>query len=263
MLSIGNELLLGNTVNTNASWIATQVTSLGGRVSRITTVGDNLEDISTALREAIKRGPDFLITTGGIGPTFDDMTMKAVAKALRMRLKADKAAVAMVREHYARRFPRRRTKLTKPRLKMATIPSGGVPVRNPIGTAPGVKISMHRTEIFCLPGVPREAEAIFNDTLSGLISAKAGGMRFAEKWVKVQGVMESSLAPVIDRVMRECPGVYIKSHPRSGESGGRPFIELHFSISSPNPRKAEQTLLSAVGKTVRDLSDMGGMIERI
>lgn len=255
ILSIGNELLLGNTVNTNASWIAAQVTSLGGTVTRITTVPDDLSEISHAIREALRRKTKFLITTGGIGPTFDDMTLKAVARALGVGLKLDKSAVAMIREHYARRFPKRRISLTKPRLKMASIPSRGTPIRNPVGTAPGVRLFVRGTEIFCLPGVPSEAKAIFRDSVSESIRVKAVGITFVERWVKVQGVMESSLAPMIDRVMRRSPGIYVKSHPRGVEKNGRPLIELHFSTSSTEPRKAEKELLNAISDLIRDLKN--------
>jgi molybdenum cofactor synthesis domain-containing protein len=253
ILSIGNELLLGNTVNTNAAWLATQVTSLGGNVTRITTVADSLREISQAVKESIKRKPDFLITTGGIGPTFDDMTLKAVAKTLRVRLRLDAAAARMIREHYTRRFPGRRISLTKPRLKMAYIPAGGTAIQNPVGTAPGVLLNVGKTEVFFLPGVPSEAKAIFTNTLSKIIEAKAGGMRFLEKWIKIQGIMESSLAPMLDRVMQRWPGVYVKSHPRGLEANGRPHLELHFSISSLNPKKGEQKLRGATSSLIEEL----------
>ena len=263
ILSVGNELLLGNTVNTSASWIAKQVTKLGGKVTRVTTVADNLEEISRAVREGTRRRPDFLITTGGIGPTFDDMTLKAVARALRAPLRLNRAALKMVRVHYARRFPKRRISLTKPRLKMAIIPSGSLPLYNPVGTAPGVRMPAGNTAIFCLPGVPREAKAIFGDSVSKFIVERSGGVKFAEKWVKVHGAMESVLAPIIDRVMRRWPGVYIKSHPRSGEGRGRPFIELHLSISSSKPRRAEQSLLGAFEEIVKHLADLGANVRSV
>jgi nicotinamide-nucleotide amidase len=255
ILSIGNELLLGNTVNTNASWLATKVTSLGGNVTRITTVADNLRDISQAVKESIRRRPDFLITTGGIGPTFDDMTLKAVAKALHVRLRLDATAVRMIHEHYTRRFTGRKISLTKSRLKMAYIPAGGTAIENPVGTAPGVLLSLRKTEVFCLPGVPSEAKAIFGSTLSKIIAAKAGGMRFLEKWIRVHGIMESSLAPILERVMRRWPGVYIKSHPRGVEANGRPNLELHFSISSTEPRRAERILSRAIRNLVDELKN--------
>jgi len=252
ILSIGNELLLGNTVNTNASWIAAQVTSLGGQVTRITTVADDLREIVDAVREAVRRKPSFLITTGGIGPTFDDMTLKGVAAAFRLRLRLDVNALAMVRAHYARRFPGETMQLTKPRVKMAVIPKGSVPLRNPAGTAPGVRLTVHRIEVFVLPGVPKEAKGIFRGSVAKAVRSKAAGTVFLEKWILVQGIMESALAPMIDRVMERWPRVYIKSHPR-GVEAGKPFIELHFSTTSENAMRAERDVQSAASNLSKAL----------
>lgn len=260
LISVGNELLLGNTVNTNASWIASHITSLGGRVTRITTVSDNLNEISRAVNEALKRRPTMIITTGGIGPTFDDMTLNGVARALKLRVRPDKTAIVMVREHYARRFPGQKLQLTKPRLKMASIPSGGSVVRNPVGTAPGVRLSARGIEMFCLPGVPKEAKAIFTDSVSRTIRSRTGGAVFDERWIHVRGIMESSLAPMIDHVMSRWPPVYIKSHPRGIEGGVRPHIELHFSVHSSNEKKAERALLGAVKDLTRELGEAGGKL---
>jgi len=245
LLSIGNELLLGNTVNTNASWIATRVTKLGGAVTRITTVGDNLKDISGVITQVLKRKPDFLITTGGIGPTFDDMTLNAVAKALHVSVRVDHDALEMIRKHYAARFPGRDIKITKARLKMARLPLIGKPVPNPKGTAPGVVMRKGRTTIVCLPGVPREAKAIFNTSLAKMIRASAQGMEFFEKWIDVKGIMESTLSPFIDKVMRKYPGVYVKSHPR-GIERGIPHIQLHFSTTALRKKLAKRKLKNAV-----------------
>jgi nicotinamide-nucleotide amidase len=263
LISIGNELLLGNTVNTNAAWLARQVTSLGGTVTRTTTVGDNLKEISHALREALSRKTDFIITTGGIGPTFDDMTIKAVAKGLNLRLRLNRTALKMIREHYHRRFPNRNISMTPPRLKMAFVPSGGTPIPNPIGTAPAVRLQVRRTEIFCLPGVPKEAKAIFNESISKAIHYKAGGIVFNERWVRVQGLMESSLAPIVIKVMSRWPGIYIKSHPRGVEGGGRPRIELHFSISCPDPDRADRLLVGAVSDAITQLRDYKAKVTRM
>jgi nicotinamide-nucleotide amidase len=263
LISIGNELLLGNTINTNAAWLATQITSLGGAVTRTTTIRDNLKEISQAINEALSREPDLIITTGGIGPTFDDMTIRAVARALNLRLRLSKTALEMIREHYAQRFPRHRISMTRPRLKMAFVPSGGTPVPNPVGTAPAVRLLVRGTEIFCLPGVPKEAKAIFNDSLSKSIRDKAGGMVFDERWIRVQGLMESSLAPIVDKVMSRWPGIYIKSHPRGVEGGGRPCIELHFSISSPDAERANRILARAISDTIKQLRSCRAKVTRI
>jgi len=245
VLSVGNELLLGNTVNTNASWLAAQVTLKGGQVTRITTVSDNIQEIVRAVRETLKRRPDFLITTGGIGPTFDDMTFNAVAKSIHKTLRLDPKAVDLIKRHYIRRFDGVAIKLTKPRLKMATIPSSAIAITNPIGTAPAVRLRVGRTEIFCLPGVPREAKAIFRNSIADLIRSKAGGNQFIQSWIEVKGIMESTLAPIIDETILKWPTVYIKSHPRGFEQAS-PRIDVHFSISTSNFRRGRQTIDAAV-----------------
>lgn len=251
ILSVGNELLLGNTINTNAAWIATQVTSVGAEVSRITTIGDNLRDISREVKQSLKREPDFLIITGGIGPTFDDMTVKGVAKGLGRRLRVDADAVRLIRSHYARRFGGKTMSLTKPRLKMAQIPEGSIPVPNPVGTAPAVLSTVRETEIFCLPGVPSEAKAIFLESILGRVRDKARGRSYVESWLRLSGIYESSLAPIIDRVMRHSPGVYIKSHPR-GIRNGQANIELHFSTFAPKSIGL-RTVRNAVNEMKREL----------
>ena len=85
-------------------------------------------------------------------------------------------------------------------------------------------------------------------------------MIFVERWLKVEGVMESTLAPIIDRVMRRWRGVYIKSHPRGVEAGGRPVIELHFSISSTTPRIARRTVLGSVSALKGELEDFSARV---
>ncbi len=260
LLSIGNELLLGNTINTNASWLAKQITSAGGTVTRITVLPDNLEAISNGIREALRRHPEFIITTGGIGPTFDDMTFKGLARAFHLRLRLNKNALRMVRDHYTRRFPHRKITMTPPRLKMAILPSGTTPIPNPVGTAPALRLQLSRTEIYCLPGVPKEAEAIFSESISNQIRSKTGNRVFYERWLRVKGVMESSLAPVIDKTMTQWPGVYIKSHPRGIEGNGRPRIELHFSIFALDSAKAEKILRGAIRDAVMQLRKLGAKI---
>jgi nicotinamide-nucleotide amidase len=244
IISIGNELLLGNTVNTNASWIAARVTDEGALVTRITTVGDQLVEIANAIRESLRRKPDYIITTGGIGPTFDDMTIKAVAIAVRRKLAVDKTALAMIKQHYSDKFPGP-MRITKARLKMAILPVNGVAIANPVGTAPGVLIRANQTSIFCLPGVPMEARAIFSKTIAAQIRLRTGSS-YVEEWITVLGVMESTLAPLIDQAMKRWPDVYIKSHPRGFEGERIPHIDLHFSQSSSNSKQAEKKISAAV-----------------
>jgi nicotinamide-nucleotide amidase len=259
VISIGNELLLGNTVNTNASWIATKTAKEGASVTRITTVGDEAVEIIRVVQESIRRRPDFIVTTGGIGPTFDDMTVKAIAKAVRQNLRVDPAALAMVKQHYSDRFLGK-VEMTKARVKMATLPEHGVAVPNPVGTAPALMMRLKQTVIFCLPGVPREAHAIFKKTIAPQIRLKTSHARFVERWIKVFGVMESTLAPLIDQTMHRWPRVYIKSHPRGFEGQGIPNIDLHFSEVSSNSKKTEIEISSAVSFITKKLRGLNARI---
>ena len=100
IVCVGNELLIGKTLNTNAHWLARRATSLGIMVKQITVVGDDVDEIAKVIREALKRKPRFIITTGGLGPTFDDKTLEGIAKALNLKLEVNEKALKMVRKKY-------------------------------------------------------------------------------------------------------------------------------------------------------------------
>jgi molybdopterin-biosynthesis enzyme MoeA-like protein len=127
ILVVGNELLNGTTLDTNSFWLSRELGRSGLRVERKTTVRDELPEISTAFRQCISRKPDWVFSIGGLGPTYDDMTVRGLALALGRRLKLDPVAVAMLKESYRRRAlllkkPVRR--LGNASLKMAMIPVG-------------------------------------------------------------------------------------------------------------------------------------------
>lgn len=258
ILCIGNELLIGKTLNTNAHWLAGHATSLGMTVKRITIIGDCVDEIAAGIHEALRRGPRFIIMTGGLGPTFDDMTLEGIAKALGQRLLVNEEALEMVIGKYEVYFGRkmRKSELTSARVKMATLPEGGKPLPNPVGTAPGILASIKETRIVALPGVPPEMEAIFEKYVSPLLRKTAGRTAFFEKSIHVNGIAESLLAPLIDRAMHDNPRVYVKSHVYSKAQpeceGKRPGIELHLSTSTANAKEAEKRL----AKTTRQLADL-------
>jgi molybdenum cofactor synthesis domain-containing protein len=259
IICVGNELLIGKVVNTNAKWLAKRITTLGLSVNRITVIGDNLEEISAAIREAIRRKPQFIITTGGLGPTFDDKTLEGVAKALSRRLEVHQQALKMVEEKYRRYAEEGRIKkieLTPPRIKMAKLPTESNPLPNPVGTAPGVLTKHDGVTIIALPGVPSEMEAIFDESVAPLIKRVAGNVTFYETSIDVDGIMESDMAPLIDRVMHDNPYVYVKSHPsRTGE--GKPHLELHLSTTAENSTTAKNRV-SKVLIQITELAQMKG-----
>jgi len=263
VVGVGNELLIGRIANTNAQWLAKMVTNLGGEVRRIVDVGDSLDEISEVIREACSRSPTWLLVTGGLGPTFDDMTLEGIARAFGVPLEIDEEARKMVKEKYERYQARtgERIELTPPRLKMATLPRGGTALRNPAGTAPGVMIKQGATTVVALPGVPVEMQAIFEDVLGPMICKTVGDRYLYSKYLRAIGVIESALAPLIDIVMHDNQGVYIKSHPKEPEP--LPVIEFHLSMSSESPEVSRRKVEDAAAQLTKLVLEHRGKIEEV
>jgi len=253
IICVGNELLIGKTLNTNAQWLADQITRLGGKVARIMEVGDDVQEIASVVKEALKRKVDFVITSGGLGPTFDDKTLQGVSRATGKKLKLNPEALRLVRDRYKEMSVPKRLRLTKPRVKMAILPEGSSPIPNPIGTAPGVLVERGSSKLISLPGVPKELKAIFEKGVAEMMREKSGDLSFYESNMIVRGIVESALAPLLDRVMRDNPRVYVKSHPKGGEGRTGALIELHFSSTEKNRGKAREQVIKAIIDMVRIL----------
>lgn len=261
IISIGNELLIGKILNTNAQWLCKRLTSLGINVKRVTVIGDDLNEISKCLNEAISRKTNYIFTTGGLGPTFDDMTLKAVSNALNLELILNEEALHMVSskvEELAKKGIIKHKELTPYRLKMASIPKGSKPLPNPVGTAPGVYIAFNNYEIYILPGVPDEMKAIFEESILPKIKEKSK-LKFIEKSLRLIGIAESDLSFIIEQIMKNNPEVYIKSHPKRGE--GTSLIELHFSIMKEKIEEGEKIINKAIKEISSKIIEKGASIE--
>ncbi|MEM2954076.1 MAG: nicotinamide mononucleotide deamidase-related protein [Candidatus Bathyarchaeia archaeon] len=253
IICVGNELLIGKTLNTNAQWLAKRSTSLGITVTRITVVGDDVDEIARAVREALERKPRFIITTGGLGPTFDDKTLEGIAKAINRKLELNEKALDMVKkkyDEYAKAGKIDAVEMTPHRIKMAKLPEGSEPLPNPVGTAPGVFVRIGSTDLIALPGVPSEMEAIFDNYIVYMLRKEAGDVTFFETSIYADKIMESALAPLIDIAMHNNPYVYIKSHPRGAEK--KPHIEIHLSTTA----KDSKTAKDRIGKAIIQLSEL-------
>jgi molybdopterin-biosynthesis enzyme MoeA-like protein len=147
--------------------------------------------------------------------------------------------------------------MTPARAKMATLPEKTEPINNPVGTAPGVRVDLKGTVLLALPGVPLEMEAIFTETIVPLIKQVVGDRVFCEKSMFVDNMMESRLAPLIDKVMSANKGVYIKSHPMGAEN--KPHIEIHLTASAKDEEKPMETIMKAVKKLAVLVEQNGGL----
>ncbi len=193
IVTIGDELLLGFTIDTNSGFLGRELASLGVTVARHTTCGDDVGIIVETLREAINR-TGAVITTGGLGPTADDMTVEAVAKLFDRELVRDDSIAQWLEQRwiaYARKGP-----MPVSNYKQAMIPRGAEIIANPVGSAPGVLVTDERGRwVATLPGVPREARTMFTESLRPRIAALAGeGTVVRSMTLHTIGVGESSIA---------------------------------------------------------------------
>jgi molybdenum cofactor synthesis domain-containing protein len=210
---VGNELLSGITINMNAYWLSKKITEVGGSVKRITVIRDDVHEISLAVRESIARKPDWLIICGGLGPTYDDKTLQGVASGLRLELELDIMALDMLNKSYSRQSMN--YELNEIRLKMAKIPVGSTPIQNPVGSAPSILIETDETKIVCLPGVPKEMEAIFLESILPEMKKIVGDFHIVESSYETIGISEAMLAPTLSEIVDSNPqdSIYLKTHP--------------------------------------------------
>jgi molybdenum cofactor synthesis domain-containing protein len=170
IVTIGTEMLLGDLVDTNTAWLSAHLAALGVGIYRHTTVGDNRERIASVLREAASRS-DLVVTTGGLGPTSDDLTNECLAAVTGRRMIEYPEARAHVDEMF-RKFGR---EPTQNNYKQALFPEGTQLIPNPLGTAMGALLEAGGTTFVTLPGVPPEMKRMFEETLEPLIRARSEG----------------------------------------------------------------------------------------
>ncbi len=257
-LIIGNEILIGKTQDTNSNWLAKRITKFGHHITRITTIGDELDVISNTLKEILDRKPDIIITSGGLGPTFDDMTLKGVTKALNRQLELDQHAYNSIKKAYDAAFERGILKLqgmTPEREKMAYLPKGGLPLPNTVGTAPGVKLVEGETIIFCLQGVPAEMKATFRNAVMPYLSETQG--KFVEKGFVFEGIGESQMAPYVTKLEEEYPQLWIKTHPRIGLS-----VEVELSVTCFNIDNGEELAENVIKELKKIIINLKGKIKK-
>jgi len=261
MLAVGKELLIGRTLNTNAHWVGGRLARRGSMLKEVTTVDDDLEEISKAMRDILGRIPDFLIVVGGLGPTPDDMTLEGLARALGVNLKFNSEALGLIKEHYRKRGLAD-VEVTPARRKMAVLPEGAKPVLNRLGTAPGVRFLAGSTIVYALPGVPKEMKGIFKDTVEPEIVSRLGKLHREYLKFKLQGIMESVLAPLISDAMRRHPGAYIKSHPR-GLVDGVSRIELDIAVVGKDQKKAREEALRTADEILEKVRETGATVKSV
>jgi nicotinamide-nucleotide amidase len=203
VVTVGEELLSGETTDTNGAWLSRRLASLGAPVTRRWVVGDDTESIQSALGASLEVA-DLIIVTGGLGPTRDDITRTAVATFLGLPLVADPRIAEDLRERFrARGFP----DLPANNLSQAEVPDGARVLANALGTAPGLLLEHEGRSVALLPGVPREMRGIFDNVLSEIIRDRFGArlVPLVHRTLYTTGIPESVLGQRIDEVWGGLP----------------------------------------------------------
>ncbi len=209
VVTIGDELLLGYTLDTNAAHLARELAAAGIEIVRRTTVGDGPAEIAAAVRDALERS-GAVITTGGLGPTSDDLTKPSIAAIFGREMRLDEDILAALKERWQKRFP---GEFPQSNAQQAMIPVGARILANNHGSAPGIWLEDERGRwVAMLPGVPREMRGMLADTLLPLVTARAataGGEVHVVRslTLRTTGIGESALADLLGDLARLPGGV--------------------------------------------------------
>jgi nicotinamide-nucleotide amidase len=253
IIAIGKEILRGQTLDTNSSWLAKRITAMGGMVGRIVVPDDDVAAIVQEIETSFHNGAQIIITTGGLGPTFDDKTLAGIAEATGTPLALHSGALEFVTRRYQEFYEKGfvdNPKITPPREKMALLPQGAEPLDNPIGTAPAVSLKISRGVIFALPGVPKEMQAIFEQVVSPRLKKILGAEVYLEEAVNTGVGDESVLGEITEQVMKQVPGTYLKSK----ATGFGQAVGLEVVITAAGSEEDEvRTRIEAAKKLLAEL----------
>jgi nicotinamide-nucleotide amidase len=235
VVTIGDELLLGYTIDTNAAHLARELAAIGASIVRRTTVGDTASDIADGVRDALDRA-DGVITTGGLGPTSDDLTKESIAALFGRRMVLDEAIALDLERRWAARF---KAPLPVSNRQQAMVPEGATILTNRHGSAPGIWLEDERGRwVAMLPGVPREMRGMLADELLPRLAARAGAEPTVVRTVTIRttSIAESALADNLGPLARGIDDLSLAYLP------GHEGVDLRLTSRGLRPAAADAAL---------------------
>lgn len=230
ILCVGTELLLGDIVNTNAAFLSRELARLGINVYHQTVVGDNSDRLKKSLKEALENN-DIVITSGGLGPTYDDLTKETAAELLGLEMKFDEVSMKHIEEY----FRKINCQMTLSIKKQAYIPDGAMAIKNDCGTAPGIYIEKNGKVLVLLPGPPREIEPMFLNYVSPLLQKFTGNTMFS-RTVHLFDFGESKAETLLKDMMTTLKNPTVAPYAKDGE------VLLRITAAAENKEKAEEMI---------------------
>ena len=261
IITIGSELLLGQIVDTNTAYLAQEMGRIGVPVLFRTAVGDRLEDICRVIKAGTERC-QVVITTGGLGPTMDDLTREAVARVAGTNLEFSQDLMNKIEEM----FHKAGYNMPENNRKQAFIPEKSQPIQNPVGTAPGFIKEINGGPVICLPGVPRELKFLMREEVVPWLRRRyrLGDQRITYKVLKAVGIGESAVDGLIGDLVR--PG----RNPEVGLLASQGQIEIRIAARAADAEQAEELIqpiekeiFSRLGKNIygRDQDTLEGVVD--
>jgi nicotinamide-nucleotide amidase len=245
IIAIGSELLTPHRIDTNSLWLTERLNSIGIAVCLKTVVGDDEPRLEEAIRDALRRA-DIIISTGGLGPTEDDITRKIFSRVSGRQLTLDYEILAYIRE----RLTSRGHKMTPNNERQALIPRGATVLPNPNGTAPGIKMEQEGKLMVLLPGPPRENRPMFDNHVMAELERMSRGVRIARRLLKVTGIGESQLDDMIAPIY----GQY--TNPVTTILFTDSEIEIHLAATAESTARAEEIVKELTDKLEEKLGHM-------
>ena len=239
ILSVGTELTRGELINTNATWLSDQLTSIGCVIAEHSTVPDEVDAIRDAIRSVADRNA-FVVCTGGLGPTTDDVTARAAAAALGVRLERHAPSLEAIERRYAAAG----REMSPTNAKQADFPAGADVLPNPVGTAPGFAITVGSCRCFFLPGVPHEMERLFSDRVLCIIAAVVERTTHQLR-LRTFGLPESVVAEKLSGLEEAHPGLVL------GYRASFPEIEVKVCAAANGSASAEERVAD-ISRLVRE-----------
>lgn len=240
LFSVGTELVLGQIQDTNAHWIAQQILQNGGELRRVTMLRDDFDEMTEAINSAIQRETALILTTGGLGPTPDDMTVSVIASLIGTKPIVSKETVA---EYKKRREMSDDDILSDALTKMATIPESAQVYQNPAGWAPCISVDYKQSTIMMMPGPPSEMKAVFETYIQPLIVERyRDEISTARVYVSM---FEAEVSPLMQKVMDRFPNVYLKAYVSLRNTEGN-SMPIDFVSTSSESIETEEQLESSI-----------------
>ena len=231
IISIGTELLLGHVINTNAAFLSEKLAEAGVDVYRHTTVGDNPARLTAAIMRALGRS-DIVITSGGLGPTVDDITIETLARLIGRKLVLNKTVLKDVKDY----FKSKKVPFPKECVRQAYIPDGVKWVRNRVGTAPGFIAEYFSKRIVCLPGPPREIVPMFERDILPIIKKMSGGLIIRSRTIKTTGLAESQVDGKVRDLLNLKPPTTVGIYAKLGQ------VDLKVMAKAKTSHEAERNI---------------------